>query len=329
MLAVVRYLLRAQERPTPFGFFAGVVPAVFGAATAVVWGDDHVAVARTGAPWLADLIVHLESCPDLLARLPLVANSTATVRGDRLIIPHQPSEQGTGTVEVSLHHTAPLQTVMSQARSPVCFVELAAVLQAQFPGVSAETVTGMLTELVARRVLISSLHAPATVPDALAYLIQQLHRVGADQIEGIAELVAMLALIHDELQKHNRAAASKGRALRRELADQMTALISSPTGCGPLVVDLRLDATAVLSSPVANEVERAAHLLARLSAYPSGTREWRTYLQRFWERYGIGSLVPLADVIADLGYPDGYPGTDEPLRRPTASRRDEILLELA
>ncbi|MGH3948567.1 MAG: lantibiotic dehydratase, partial [Pseudonocardiaceae bacterium] len=167
------------------------------------------------------------------------------------------------------------------------------------------------------------------VPDALAYLIQQLHRVGADQIEGIAELVAMLALIHDELQKHNRAAASKGRALRRELADQMTALISSPTGCGPLVVDLRLDATAVLSSPVANEVERATHLLARLSAYPSGTREWRTYLQRFWERYGIGSLVPLADVIADLGYPDGYPGTDEPLRRPTASRRDEILLELA
>ncbi|RKS68110.1 thiopeptide-type bacteriocin biosynthesis protein [Actinomadura pelletieri DSM 43383] len=333
VMTVARYLLRARERPTPFGFFAGVAPACFGAATAVEWGDDHVAVTRASAPWLAGLLAHLEGVPDLLAQLPVAANSTAILRGDRLIVPYQASEQSIGTVDVAMRHTAAVRTVMAQARTPIRFADLAASLQQEFPGVAAEAVTGMLTELVHRRALISSLHAPATVPDALGHLVGQLHRVGGDQIAGVADLVRGLTLIHDRLQEQNRVAASKGRAVRRDLADEMSSLIPrsipTSTGRGPLAVDLRLDAKVVLPWRVAGEVERAAYLLARLSAYPSGTGEWGAYLKRFWERYGIGSLVPVADVVADLGYPAGYPGTGEPPRRPTVGHRDEVLLELA
>ncbi|MFF5265288.1 lantibiotic dehydratase [Actinomadura viridis] len=328
--AVIRYLLRAEGRATPFGFFAGVAPAVFGSATAARWGQDHVAIALAAAPWLADVIADLESHPGLLAALPVAANSCAAVRGDRLIVPHQPSEQGTGIVEVSLRNTAPVRAAMAQARSPVRFSELAASLQSQFPGANRQAVTGMLTELVARRALITSLHAPATVPDALAHLLQQLDRVGADRIEDVVERVTALTLIHDRLKEHNRTPSSKGRAERRKLVERMNALIpEAGPGRSPLHVDLRLDAGAALPASVSDEIEHVAQLLVRLSAYPAGNRAWGAYLQRFWERYGAGSLVPVADVVADLGYPEGYPGAETSPRRPVVSRRDEVLVELA
>ena len=50
--------------------------------------------------------------------------------------------------------------------------------------------------------------------------------------------------------------------------------------------------------------------LARVSRAPYGAAAWKAYHQRFYERFGIGSMVPLLDVVADsgIGYPDGYPG---------------------
>src|ERR1019366_5487114 len=67
--------------------------------------------------------------------------------------------------------------------------------------------------------------------------------------------------------------------------------------------------------------------LTRLSAYPADTPAWRAYHQRFYERFGLGSLVPLLDVVSDsgIGWPDGYPGTVVPARGwrkiPGAGRR--------
>ena len=63
----------------------------------------------------------------------------------------------------------------------------------------------------------------------------------------------------------------------------------------PLAVDLRLDASVTLPDQVAREVERAALALTRLTADPYGTTAWRAYYQRFYERYGIGSLVPVRE----------------------------------
>jgi thiopeptide-type bacteriocin biosynthesis protein len=82
---------------------------------------------------------------------------------------------------------------------------------------------------------------------------------------------------------------------------------------------------------VAREVERAAFVLTRLSPRPYGTAAWGEYHQRFYERYGIGTMVPLQEVVADsgVGYPDSYPGTPADGRRPRLSARDDILVRLA
>ena len=87
--AVARYVQRLLGRPTPFELLAGVAPAVFGSKAPTRWGTNHQVIARAGAGWLTDVIAHLERCPELLSRLPVVANNTLTVRDGRLIFPYQ------------------------------------------------------------------------------------------------------------------------------------------------------------------------------------------------------------------------------------------------
>src|SRR5712691_8656502 len=155
-VSVYRYLLRVRGRATPFGLLAGVAVASFGTTASVRWGGIH-AVCRAGASWMTTVIAELERCPELLARLPVVASSALTVRGDRLIVPYRPGlrERGTGAVEVSIRSSPPLRTALGLACEPVRFEDLAGKLHAEFPGTGPETVTRMLTGLVDYGALIT------------------------------------------------------------------------------------------------------------------------------------------------------------------------------
>ncbi|MGH3735011.1 MAG: lantibiotic dehydratase [Micromonosporaceae bacterium] len=332
--SVARYLSRMTGRATPFGLLAGVAAARFGPRPSLRWGREHRAVARPAASWLADVTARLEACPALLARLPVVANNTMTVRGDRLIVPYQPRSRaggGTAAVEISLRHTRPVRAAVEMARSPVRMEDLAGKLRAEFPAAAPDAVRSMLAELVARGVLISSLHAPSTEPDAFGHLLEELDAVDATAIDSVADLVHVLREIDTVLRDHNQVPVRDGRAARRELTARMRDLAGG-TDRHPLAIDLRLDSTVVLPEEVAREVECAAFALTRVSAHPYGTPAWRDYHQRFYERFGIGSMVPLLDVVnpdCGIGWPDGYPGTVTPERPAPRSGRDETLLALA
>lgn len=79
-------------------------------------------------------------------------------------------------------------------------------------------------------------------------------------------------------------------------------------------------------------MERAASALLRLTRQPAGEAAWRDFHAAFQDRYGTGTLVPLAEVVdpdAGLGYPAGYPGSVLPSPTPGPSERDERLLALA
>jgi lantibiotic biosynthesis protein len=325
VLTMIRYLQRMRGRCTPAGLLAGVAPVSFAPEPRVRWGSAHHAVARAGGEWLAKVTALAEREPGLLGRLPVMVNTTAFVRGDRLIVPYQ-ARAGQGhavsAAEVSLRLTAPVQAVIGMAGSPILMSDLAAKLTADFPGGPQETVTAMLAGLVAHRALITGLHAPATETDALAHLLSEL------KTADVGGLAGSLADVQQLIQRHNRAPADDARTARRQTVARMRSVAG--TRQHPLAIDVRLDVDVVLPAAVAHEAERAAVILARLSAYPAGTPAWKAYHQRFYERYGLGSLVPLLDVVSDsgIGWPDGYPGTPAPPRA-ALSRRDELLLALA
>ncbi|MGW5051476.1 lantibiotic dehydratase [Actinokineospora sp. NPDC004072] len=327
VLSVVRYLARMTCRPTPNGLFAGVVPASFAHRAHRRWGTAHRAVARGESGWLAEVIRQLERRPEVLLNLLVVANTTVMVRGDRLVVPYRPSfrDRGTGAVEVSLRHTAPVRAALDAARTPIRFEDLCTKVQTDFPDAPSATVTAMLTKLVAQGALVTSLHAPSTQPDALGHLLRELEPAG----EAAAKESAALGEIHTLLQRHQRESLDASRVLRAEAVARMHRL--ARTSRHPVAVDLRLDAEVVLPDAVACEAERAAMLLTRLSPYPHGTPLWGNYHRRFYERFGAGTLVPLLELVADsgIGWPDGYPGASAAPRRPQHPRRDEALLALA
>ncbi|MFF3640441.1 lantibiotic dehydratase [Streptomyces sp. NPDC002564] len=330
-LSVARYLVRAGHRPTPFGLFAGVTTAAFGERAQANWGTEPVAVVRAGAAWLDDIILRLEHCPELLARLTVMANNTLSVRGDRVIVPYQPHtrDDGTGAVEVSLAHTAPLSTVLVAAWTPARVGEVKEKLSAEFPQAGPEHVDTLVRELIERGVLITCLRAPSTETDALKHLVEQLSAVDADRVAPVSDLVQSLREIHADLLHVSTQPLGQARAGRARLTAQMGDLM--PGRQHPLAVDLRLTGTELtLPHQVAREAEHAALALARLSAAPFGTAEWKAHHMRFYERYGIGSMVPVKDVVADsgIGFPEGYPGTPAVERRPI-SERDEALVRLA
>lgn len=230
----------------------------------------------------------------------------------------------TRAVEAPLALTEPVRAVRAATRAPVRVAALAGKLQAEFPEAGPEKVYRLLVELIQRRVLITSLHAPSTETDALRYLLNQLDVIDADTLPAVAEIVRELRAIPTGLENCTSPVG------RDRVATQMRALVPGLRR-HPVALDLRLDAQLVLPDAVAREIERAALILTRVSARPYGTAAWGAYHQRFYEQYGIGTMVPFQEVVAGsgVGYPDGYPGTPPGARRPRVSARDDALVRLA
>jgi class I lanthipeptide synthase len=315
-LAVVRYVLRARGRPTPFGTFAGVSTVAVGGSTHTRWGGDHRPVVRAETRWLDQVVQRLEDCPELVARLNVTVNDAAELRAGRWELP--------GPRTVSVRATSAVAMVRDEAAAPVGFGVLADKLAHAFP--HAGDPSAMLIPLLRHGFLLTSLRTPSTITDPLAVLVERLRDAGADSVPA-APLADELNQIHQAIRAHNHTPSDHART---ELAARMRHVADSVRV--PLSVDLRLDAHVQLPQQVAHEMQRAATVLARLARETTGSREWREYFAAFVDRYGTGTLVPLRTVLdrdAGLGLPRGYPGSTQPACRHVFSDRDELLLALA
>jgi len=333
VVSVVRYLLRMTSRATPFGLFAGVAPARFGAGLVVRHGEDHRAVAQVDTEWLAGVITRLEECAELRRRLPVVLNNLAFVRDGRLVVgcQQQPTESvRIAPAEVSVRLTGAVETIVQAAQSPIRVSDLAEKLTADFPGTPESVIEGMLAELVAQRILVTSMRPPMTVTDPLACVVNELTTVGAEEVPQAALLLQELREIHTVLSRHNRVSPfAAGSDVRTSASRRMAAISTTER---PLTVVLRADCAVVLPYAVAHEAEIAAAALTRLTPYPYGAAAWRDYHTRFLERYGIGAVVRVTEIVnasAGLGFPAGYRDSLLELPRSALSERDTRLLVLA
>lgn len=324
--ALTSYLLRWQQRPTPFGLFAGIGLARVGTTAKVRWGLDHPVAVRADAAWLGDVLVRLHQCSPLLERLFVVVNDAAHVRGDRLVAPG-PAPDGAGQelapVEVSVKYSRPVRAAVEAARTPVRFSALRDLLMAQFSTATAQQIDGMLTGLLDQRILISGLSAPMTCSDALGHVCQELEAVDAETIPEVASTTRELAAIHRQLSAGGRSVVSDGALTRRMQALSAVADL-------PVIVDTILDCDIEIPEQVIHEARDAVHVLHRLSPYPLGYPAWRDYHSRFRARYGIGALVPVLNLVADsgLGLPADYLGSSRGRAPSQLTERDEKLLAM-
>ncbi|AXG82802.1 lantibiotic dehydratase [Streptomyces paludis] len=327
-LSVASYLLRWQHRPTPFGRFAGTAPVSVGATVRVRWDDTHREVVRADADWIADIVQRLQDSPDLLERLPVVANNTAQVRGDRLVAPGAPADgrdRLMAPVEVSVPYRRTVQAAMRAARIPTPYGELRAELTAMFPAGAGGRIDALLADLLAQDLLITSLRAPSTTLDALGHVCGELEKADAHTLPDVADLVRVLYAIRDDL--NGRAPALPTGTLSAVI-DRMTK--ESSAAPVPLLIDTALDCDVQIPAHVVAEAEAAVSALYRLSPQPYGYQQWRDYHRRFRARYGVGSAVPVLELVADsgLGWPAEYVGSERGRAAKQVTDRDDAVLAL-
>lgn len=330
--SLASYQCRWQGRATPFGLFAGVSTARVGSGAHVCWGEGHRAVARADAQWLGSVVARLERHPGLLERLAVVTNPIAFMRGDRIAVQGEPPDDVPGVlapVEISVGHTPPVRTATEAARKPIRFGELVTLLAAEYPSASPEQISALLVELVTQHLLLTNLRAPMTVPDALGHLRSQLEAADADELPDLADLVQHLRTVHEDLSRHNDIASpTAAHAMRATVTKRMNAICDIAPQ--PLVVDTALDCDVSLPEAVIREAETAASALLRLTPYPFGYPRWKAFHVRFRQRYGVGAVVPVPELVGDtgLGLPAGYLGSPVANTARTLAERDETLLAL-
>ncbi|WP_214104598.1 lantibiotic dehydratase [Acrocarpospora catenulata] len=316
VMTLARYLLRMRGRATPFGLFAGVAPLAFAERPSAEWRpQDHVVHTRAGGVWLARIIAQLEADPKIRACLPVVLNDLAEERGDRLVVTGQPhaSPPSQSEAQVSVRLIAPMRMICQQARSPITVADLAIRVADEFD-VAVSDADAMLASLISAGVLVTSLRPSLTCLDVLAHVLLQLHATGA--ADSCKRLVAELEDIHADLGR----GAGVDEQMRRVAEAEH-----------PQVVDLRLGCDVVLPDAAAEEAAASLSALVRLSPHPDGHPGWRSYHGRFLERYGVGAIVPVADLVNEvtgLGFPDHYTDTEQDLPE-RLSPRDAALLALA
>lgn len=331
--SVARYLLRMSGRATPFGVFAGVAPATTGPAPSVRWGAGHRAHARADGAWLDTVITDLEACPALLDRVPVVLNDLVQVRGDQVVLAFQPdpAQPNRGAIgrdtppslrDVSLRRTPVVDAVLRSTRSPILVTDLLDALTDEFPTTATTLrVAAAVGRLVRLGLLLTPLRPPMTICDGAGYLLDQLECVNADALPEAAEHVRRLRAVDRD----------RRQPCLRYPTDR-SARSGVRTGGPALAVDLRLDAEVVLPTSLARHAAEAAAVLTRLSPDPDGTPGWNAYHAAFLERYGVGAVVPLPEVIdarIGLGFPATFRSADRTIAAAAISPRDRALLRLA
>lgn len=326
--SVAAYVRRWQRRATPFGLFAGVAAASV-SPTPKPAGHHYRVTARVDARWLNGIIDNLERHPELLNRLPVVTNNAGVTRSDQFVIPTRPEESQPGqpaALDLSVRLTKPVRVALSAAGAPVPLATVANHVVEQFPHVPPQRIRSLLAGLVASRALLSTLRAPMTIGDPLSHLITTLESIAADDIPDVAQLVNQLSNLHDELPRDAPVSPPVLAALD-DTAEHMRAMHQAEK---VLAVDTALDEPPAISEEVLAEAESAASALLRLTQHPFGPPAWRDYHYRFLARYGLGSRVPVREVVADsgLGFPAGWLGAPRLHSPHMLSERDATLLGL-
>ncbi|MFG2950498.1 lantibiotic dehydratase [Streptomyces adustus] len=172
VLSVMRYLLRARTRATPFGLFAGVAAARIGPGPALRIGTRHRAVARPDAAWTASIVDRLLDHRQLHGRLMLLASSLIGERDGRMLLEHRGRSTRDGAFDhVEIRLTEPVRHVLDCACTPILWSDLTPQLAARFPAVAHTTLEDLVACLVRERFLITSLCPAMTVTDPHAGLV--------------------------------------------------------------------------------------------------------------------------------------------------------------
>ncbi|MER6169313.1 lantibiotic dehydratase [Streptomyces violaceorubidus] len=288
--SALRYRIRMATRPTPFGLMAGVATGTFGTAPRALLGADHRKRVKPDGGWLHSELQELDqSAMPRHGALRVVVNNTCALRAGRLLGPIR-TKNGKA-VRTSVRYSPVVAAVRRLSARPIDLTRLHQALLAEFSATDGDDLWTFLRTLLRLEILLTDAAPPPWHERPLAH-----------------------ALAHHPDWRAGQQWAARAEAYEsRPVGDGYESLQALQQAGGPasaVQVDLALDADVRLPPAVAEEAERAATVLWRLSTDDGpNERALRSYHAEFLERYGMGERVPvtrLLDPDAGLGAPAGY-----------------------
>ncbi|WP_055710738.1 lantibiotic dehydratase [Streptomyces torulosus] len=304
-LAVTRYALRAETRPTPFGLFAGVTPGRAADTTKVRMAGPGRKAVRLDAAWLTRRVTEWLALPEVRRDVDVVLSDLCRTRGDRLVVP------GNGS-ETSVRDTPLVSWVRERATLPVTYAALLEQAVEAFPRFGPDQVDAALFQMVRHGFLLTSI----TPQDLDESLFDRIAAALAPVPEAAEELRSLRAALDDYAATPPGEGHAAWRGLMRLTDPERTA--ARP----PVHVDLRMDADVQLSRAVTEEAARYASAMWELSAEWLTHAHMRAYRDRFLEEYGTTGVVPLGRLVDQhrgIGFPPGYGERGD---APSPERRD-------
>ena len=233
-------------------------------------------------------------------------------------------------MQVSVRATRPaVRALLLADGEPVGFADVAETLETEFASAGRKRVEELLHTLVREGLFLTELRPPLTGGDPVRRLLHVLEPIDAARPERERLVEATAAC-----ERWNELGYEAGAEHFPALLDSASAVATVPDRIPPVRVDMRRElAGDAINREVAEETARAAELLLRLSPLASGAASLNGYRDRFVERYGPDTEVPLLELVdpeTGLGLVDLLP--DYRSRDPVdddARRRDRQLLALA
>ncbi|HEU4965408.1 MAG TPA: lantibiotic dehydratase [Bacilli bacterium] len=303
---LVRYLLRMMTRSTPFGLLSGVSYGSFKERTSLQLGgrDEHKKRTRPDMDWLLKLVRRLESRPEVVRHLRVMANPLVYELGSRVQIAYvtKHGQKADERVRASVRSTPVVRMILESASDWISLQELVGVLQAAYPTTAPEKIERMLMQLFEQEFLISELRPPLLIPSPARRVLEVMRNV-----PGLDEERERLERVLEKLDAYDRLPIGEGEKMYCEIVEEMRAIEEA---AHPVQVDVKVAAReAVLNRDVAEEAARAADVMWRLTPDIKGSVRLKEYRKTFLLRYGYEREVPLLELFdpaRGIGVPRHY-----------------------
>ncbi|MCD5316827.1 lantibiotic dehydratase [Kineosporia babensis] len=322
--AALHYALRAWYRATPFGLFSATGPLAVGETCSTPSDVTETVVARADARWLAACMDRLHANPDVLEGLIVVAEPTHQISQGQVRVPYRPG--AVGPHQVTATATAALGELLATAARPIPVAQVTNQLLALHPDVPRDRVLALISAALRNGFLHSNLRPSSLIGFPLTHIRTVLERTTAGSRNqdptalGLIKIDKALTRARQSPPRERLAGFAHSAGPTAELVD---------VGVPPLMFDVRQQEPVVVPHRLIQDVAEALDIMARTSAHPQGPPAWKDYRTRFFEKFSLGQLVPIRDVIdpvIGLGYPAGFLGSTWVARDETLTARDAYLL---
>ncbi|MGZ3633048.1 MAG: lantibiotic dehydratase [Parachlamydiaceae bacterium] len=287
---LTHYMSRMMIRPTPFGLFSSVSMAKWGEATSIFF-DERLLRKKTrlDMEWVYLLIQKLYQDESSFFSLPIRTNPLLQLSGERYHLDHirhaNNGDKGLlPSFEMKSIRITPLvQLILNYAKESISVDHLWLKLKSDLPILDRDKTLTVIRQLFSEQFLL-----PGLLPSLLS-------STPFDILLSNLSLFPGLTAIFEELKKYNELPIGKGEDALIKLQDEMATLVPNKSY---LQVDTCCEGRNFeLSKNVLEELEKALHILWKISCIQNTSTNLTTYHLKFIEKYGEHRTVPLLELL--------------------------------